>query len=204
MKKLQLEHCTGRFYEDEVDEVSDQKDGFESKSEFMVLNTHSLTTKNGSSRDILINLSAPFPWQRPESYSERNKVTETAEIFCICIGSKVDGFSTEAGVIEGGCVSNCCSSRTAVDSSHRGFSRNQLIIFHGEVVHDYDENGAGEGLQNLKSRSAKAGGSYLRSLVILVKLMILVKLVILTNLVILTMSLLWHVGTFLAFLQPQG
>ena len=46
--------------------------------------------------------------------------------------------------------------------------------------------------------------SYLRSLVILVKLMILVKLVILTNLVILTMSLLWHVGTFLAFLQPQG
>ena len=52
MKKLQLEHCTGRFYEDEVDEVSDQKDGFESKSEFMVLNTHSLTTKNGSSRDI--------------------------------------------------------------------------------------------------------------------------------------------------------
>ena len=63
MKKLQLEHCTGRFYEDEVDEVSGQKDGFESESEFMVLNTHSLTTKNGSSRDILINLSAPFPWQ---------------------------------------------------------------------------------------------------------------------------------------------
>ena len=31
MKKLQLEHCTGRFYEDEVDEVSGQKDGFESK-----------------------------------------------------------------------------------------------------------------------------------------------------------------------------
>ena len=199
MKKLQLEHCTGRFYEDEVDEVSDQKDGFESKSEFMVLNTHSLTTKNGSSRDILINLSAPFPWQSLIQKSTKSQKQPRYSAF-----AKVDGFSTGAGVIEGGCVSNCCSSRTAVDSSHRGFSRNQLIIFHGEVVHDYDENGAGEGLQNLKSRSAKAGGSYLRSLVILVKLIILVKLVILTNLVILTMSLLWHVGTFLAFLQPQG
>ena len=129
MKKLQLEHCTGRFYEDEVD-------GFESKSELIILNTHSFTTKNGSSRDILITLSTPFPSQRPESYSEKCEVTETAEIFCICIRPKVDRFSAEAGVIEGGCVSNWCSSRTAVDSSHRGFSPKQLILFGGEVVYD--------------------------------------------------------------------
>ena len=199
MKKLQLEHCTGRFYEDEVDEVSDQKDGFESKSEFMVLNTHSLTTKNGSSRDI-----SPPPslgkvlFRKAQSHRNSRDILHLHRIKSRRLFNR--------GRCHWGwvCVSNCCSSRTAVDSSHRGFSRNQLIIFHGEVVHDYDENGAGEGLQNLKSRSAKAGGSYLRSLVILVKLMILVKLVILTNLVILTMSLLWHVGTFLAFLQPQG
>ena len=150
MKKLKIEQV-----EDEVDEVSEQKDGFESKSESMVLNTHSLTTKNGSSRDILINLSTPFPPQRPESYSEKCKVTEQPRYSAFASDQKSIAFQLRLVSLRVGVCQTAVAAALRSTLLTEVFSPNQLILFDGEVVHDYDKNGAREGLQNLRLRSAK-------------------------------------------------
>ena len=114
----------------------------ESKSEFMVWNTHSLTTKKGSSRDILINFNTPFPSAKTRALSSEMRSHRNSRNNLNFHRSKsLSVFNCGRCHQEGGCVSNCSSSNVAAALRWtiltEVFPRNQLILDNGEVVHDY-------------------------------------------------------------------
>ena len=128
---------TGWHYNESITKLQiAQQSSLESKSEFCdSLGTYSLTTKKGSSSDILINRSSSnvedFFRNR---WGHKNRLLISS---AFPLGPKSTEFPPLAGLLNSGCVVSVVAAalRSSTLPPPRFFSH-QLILFWGEVVHD--------------------------------------------------------------------
>ena len=144
---------TGWHYNESITKLQiAQQSSLESKSEFCdSLGTYSLTTKKGSSSDILINCySSNVDDFFRNRLGHKNRLLISS---AFPLGPKFTEFPPVAGLLNSGCVS--CVVAAALRSSTlpppRFFSH-QLILFWGEVVHDYGKTASDEKLHRRRKQ----------------------------------------------------